>query len=267
MKLLTAIFFISFSCQAQELFSLTEPASNRASGSIGIRIDNSIMDELNTSKTNYHLMPEVMVGVSKKLMLNFSTYFSNRSDTFKGEGGGVYAKYRFINNDGPQRHFRMAIYSRASFNNSDIHQEEIEMYGHNTGVEIGVIATQLVQKVAISSGISFVKATDNFNNNEFVYGDKNSRAINYTFSIGKLMLPKEYKTYKQTNLNFMVEVLSQMNMGSRKYYTDIAPFLQMILNSQSRLDIGYRKELFSDMIRTAPNGFFVRLEHNFFNVF
>jgi len=161
----------------------------------------------------------------------------------------------------------MAAFSRISFNNSDIHQEEIELYGHNTGMEIGIIATKLKRKFAISSTLSFAKATDNTNSNKFIYGSVNSKALNYSLSIGKLMLPKEYSTYKQTNINCMVEILNQVNTGSGKYYLDIAPVLQVIFNSQSRVDIGYRKEIASSMIRTAPNGFFVRLEHNLFNVF
>ena len=96
---------------------------------------------------------------------------------------------------------------------------------------------------------------------------KNSKAVNYTFSIGKLMLPKEYKDYNQTNINLMLEFLSQVNAGSGRYYIDLAPSVQMIFNSQSRVDIGYRKELSSTLLRTAPNGFFIRLEHNLFNVF
>ena len=65
----------------------------------------------------------------------------------------------------------------------------------------------------------------------------------------------------------MVEFLSQVNTGSGKYYMDIAPSVQMIFNSQSRVDIGYRNEVSSTMLRTAPNGFFIRLEHTFFNAF
>jgi hypothetical protein len=63
----------------------------------------------------------------------------------------------------------------------------------------------------------------------------------------------------------MVEFLSQVNTGSGKYYMDIAPSVQMIFNSQSRVDIGYRAELSSSLLRTAPNGLFIRLEHNLFN--
>ncbi|MGZ8553798.1 MAG: hypothetical protein ACXWV8_10355 [Chitinophagaceae bacterium] len=261
------LFFISASCGAQELYSATEPASNRAAGSIGFRIDNLIMDEINSSKINYHLIPEIMIGVSKKLTIHANIFFSNRNKTFSAEGGSLYAKYRFLTNDDVQRHFRMAAFGRISRNNSDIHQEEINMNGHNSGFEAGVVSTQLLRKVALSSSVSFVKASDNGNNNKFAYGSKNSKAVNYTFSIGKLMLPKEYKDYRQTNINLMLEFLSQVNTGSGGYFMDIAPSVQMIFNSQSRIDIGYRQELSSSLLRTAPNGFFIRLEHNLFNVF
>ncbi len=258
-------FLYSFRVQSQELFSMTEPASNRPVGSIGFRVDNTIMDELNSSRANYHLIPGIMIGISRKLMASGNIFFSNRRETFRFEGGSIYAKYRFLSNDGLQKHFRMAVFGRLSYNNSDIHQEQIELNGHNTGIELGLVATQLLRKVALSSGLSYVKATDNGNSNKFVYGPGNSKAINYTFSIGKLMLPREYKDYSQTNLNLMVEFINQVNIGSGKYYMDIAPSVQLIFNSQSRVDIGYRMELSSTLLRTAPNGFFIRLEHTLFN--
>jgi len=261
------IFFVSLPGRAQELYSATEPASNMAAGSIGFRVDNSIMNEINSAKTNYHLIPGIQVGVSKKLMIQGNVFFSNRNKSFAAEGGSLYAKYRFLSNDAVQKHFRMAAFGRISRNNSDIHQEEINMYGHNSGFEGGVVATQLMRKLALSTSVSFLKASNNGNNNKFPYGSGNNKAVNYTFSIGKLMLPKEYKDYRQTNINLMVEFLAQVNTGSGKYYMDIAPSVQIILNSQSRIDIGYRNELSGTLLRTAPNGFFVRLEHNLFNVF
>jgi hypothetical protein len=141
------------------------------------------------------------------------------------------------------------------------------MYGHNSGFEAGIVATQLLQKVALSSTLSIVKAYDNGNDNKFSYGSDKSKAINHTISFGKLMLPKRYTSYKQTNVNLMIECLSQVNIGSGKYFIDIAPSVQVIINSQSRVDIGYRKEISSTLLRTAPNGVFIRLEHNIFNAF
>jgi hypothetical protein len=81
------------------------------------------------------------------------------------------------------------------------------------------------------------------------------------------MLPKSYSTYSQTNLNVMVELLGQRLNGNGKSYLDIAPSVQLIINSQARIDIGYRKELYSTMQRMAPNGVILKLEYTLFNVF
>jgi hypothetical protein len=260
------VFLVSPVCRAQELFSLTDPASNVAAGSFGFKVDNLIMDEINTSKINYHLIPEVVVGVSKQLMVRGNIFLSNRSDKLRKEGGSLYAKYRFLSKDKVQRHFRMAAFGRSAINNSDIHQEEININGHNSGFETGLVATQLLQRVAVSGSVSFIKAYDNGNGNKFIYGADNSKAIAYTLSVGKLMYPREYKSYKQTNINCMLESINQVNTGSGKYYYDLGASVQMIFNSQSRVDIGYRRELVSNMLRTAPNGLFIRLEHTLFNV-
>lgn len=252
---------------AQELYTFTEPASNMAAKSVGVRLNNYIMGESRTAKINYHLIPEVMMGVSRKIMVHADAFLSNRNNRFVAEGGSFYAKYRFLSNDDVQKHFRMAAFGRYSFNNSDIHQEEINLYGHNSGYESGISATQLLHKVALSSGLSFVKATNNGSGNKYPYGIDNSKAINYTLSVGKLMLPKTYTDYKQTNMNMMLEFLNQYNTGSGKYYIDAAPSVQFIFNSVARVDVGYRKQLSSTLLRTAPNGLFVRLEYNFFNAF
>jgi len=237
-----------------------------ATKSIGIRLNNYFLGEKNSSKTGYHIIPEIMFGLTKKIMIHGDVFFSNRGKNFKGEGGSVYGKYRFFSNDDVQKHFRIAAFARVSINNSIIDQQELNLYGFNSGYEAGIVATQLLHKIALSSSISFVKATNNSNSNKFIYGEQNSKAINYTLSFGKLMLPKEYKNYKQANLNLMLEFLNQYNLGSGKYYIDIAPAAQVIINSVARVDVGYRHQLTGSLIRTSPNGLFVRLEYNFFNV-
>src|SRR3954447_59902 len=162
----------SFRLQISILFTCLK---NGEYYTIGIRLNNSIMDERNSSKINYHLIPELMFGISRKLMVSGNIFFSNRSEVFRAEGGSLYMKYRFLSNDAIQKHFRMAGFGRISYNNSDIHQEEINMNGHNTGTEIGVVATQLLRRIALSSSISFLKAVDNGNDNKFAYGLKESK--------------------------------------------------------------------------------------------
>lgn len=262
---LILILFCFIKLNAQELFVVTEPASNMPAKSFGIRTMNSIM-YANDNVINYHNMPELMLGINNKLMIHAQGFFSNRQDGgIETEGGSLYAKYGFLSIDDIKKHFRMAAFARYSFNKADIHQEEIETMGHNTGYEIGVVATQLLHKVALSSSVSFEKALDN--KPKYIFPtNQNSKALNYTFSAGKLMLPKTYKNFKQTNLNLMCEFLGQVLLPSNKSYLDIVPSAQLIFTSQFRVDFGYRYQLYSNMQRTAPNGFIVKLEYTWFNV-
>jgi hypothetical protein len=267
MKKTMLVFCIFFALQAkaQELFVMTEPASNMPAGAIGVRAMNSFMFEKDGT-LNYHVMPELMWGASQKWMFHLQSFHSNRSiGSFKTEGGSLYAKYRFFSSDDIHKHFRMAAYGRYSVNNADIHQDEIETMGHNTGFEGGIVATKLVNKVAISSSFSFEKALNNLANNKFPTAQSNN-ATNYTLSVGKLMYPKKYTNLKQTNINLMCEFLGQTLNTNGKSNLDIIPSLQFIIRSQARIDIAYRKQMYSAMTRTAPNGFIIKVEYTFFNV-
>ena len=259
------IFFLLQGLAAQELFVVTDPASNVPAGSLGIRLGQSIFKEQMKSGYSYHLMPEVTWGANKNLMLRTSIFVSNRNSQLVTEGGSLYAKYRFFSTDDMNSHFRLAAFGRYSFNNADIHQETIEIMGHNTGFETGIVATKLIKKVAISSSVSFEKALDNKPNYPYpsMQGDN---ATNYSLSFGKLMYPKKYTNFKQTNINLMVEFIGQTINENGKSYLDAVPAIQFIIQSQARIDIAYRHELYSSMLRSAPNGVYLNLEYTFFNV-
>jgi hypothetical protein len=264
--LIIILLFINVFAYSQELFVMTEPASNMPAKSFGIRNMNAFMYEAD-GKLNYHNMPELMWGINKKWMLHVQGFISNRQGgDFEAEGGSLYAKYRFFSKDNLKSHFRMAFYGRYSINRADIHQQELETMGHNTGYETGFIATQLLHKVAISSSLSYERALDNNPNYKFPTAESN-KAMNYTLSVGKLMLPKVYTSFKQVNVNLMLELLGQRLNQNGKSYLDIAPSVQFIINSQARIDLAYRQELYSSMLRTAPNGVILKLEYTFFNAF
>lgn len=250
---------------AQELFVVTDPASNVPTGSLGIRLSNMLFKEAFKDGFNYHLMPEITYGINKNLMVRTSAFISNRSNSLYAEGVGLFAKYRFYSTDDLHSHFRMAAFARYSINRADIHQEQIEIMGHNTGYEGGIVVTQLIKKVAISSSVSFEKAKDNKPDYDFPVTFGNS-ATNYTLSIGRLMHPKKYTTFKETNINLMLEFVGQTINENGKTFIDVVPSIQFIFNSQGRIDVGYRRELYSSMLRTAPNGIYVNFEYTFFNV-
>lgn len=263
--LVAAIIMGSTEAKGQELFVYTEPASNMPAHSMGVRLSNWLMKETASGVINYHLIPELMWGVNRNLMVHAEAFISNRNRSFGTEGASLYAKYRFYSHDAVYKHFRMAAFARASYNNASVHQEEVETNGHNSGFEIGWIGTQLLHKQAMSATLSYESAFS-----EETIGDserlKSNSAVNYSLSTGRLILPTSYKDYGQTNFNMMLELLGQYLPESGKAYLDIAPSLQFIFNSQTRLDIGYRHELYGRMSRTAPNGFLIRFEHVLFNV-
>lgn len=266
-KFLFAGFLLaaSINAEGQELFVYTEPASNMPAKSIGIRMSNWLMKDNVSNSINYHLIPEVMMGVSKNLMLHVEGFSSNRDKGLSVEGAALYGKYRFFSKDKVYQHLRMAAFARIAINNSTIHEEEIETNGHNSGYELGLIATQLLHKQAISATASYEQAYGNAAGNEFPRFQA-SRAINYTLSTGRLLLPKAYTDYGQTNLNVMVEMLGQYLPENGKSFMDLAASVQFIFNSQTRVDVGYKRELFTSMYRTAPNGLLIRVEHLLFNV-
>lgn len=256
---------VNINAGAQELFVYSEPASNMPAHSIGLRANNYIMQETGTNRINYHFIPEVMWGVNKNLMVHAEVYISNRDRGLSAEGAGVYAKYRFFAHDAVFRHFRAAAFGRMSTNNGSIHQEEIETNGHNTGYELGLVGTQLLHKTAFSLTASYEQALDNSRGNEFPVA-QSRRAINYVASAGHLFFPKKYTGYGQTNMNVMLEVIGQYQPEQGKAFVDIAPAIQFIFNSQTRLDVGYKHQVSGNMIRTAPNGLLIRVEHLLFNV-
>jgi hypothetical protein len=251
--------------KAQELFVYTEPASNMPAHTLGLRASNWIMDERDADRINYHFIPEAMWGVNKHLMLHVEGFFSNRNRGFEAEGAGLYAKYRFFTRDTLYRHFRMAAFGRITTNNAPIHQEEITINGHNSGYGLGLIATQLLHRQALSASVWMEHAMDNYGGNEYPAVQPRD-ALNLALSTGRLFYPKHYTGYGNINVNGMIEVLGQQLLGSDKRYVDLAPSVQLIFNSQTRVDIGYRFELWGNMERTAPNGLLLRVEHVLFNV-
>lgn len=251
--------------QAQELFLLTYPASNVPKNTMIVRGMNSFFQRSADNSVSYHFMPEIEYGFTKRLMFVGNGFISNENNQLNVEGASILGQYRFYSIDESKKHFRMAVWSRIAINNADIHQEEIELNGHNTGIRIGLTGTQLLYKTAISTTISYQKAYNNLNN-EFpeIYS---TESVDYTLSFGQLLLPKKYKNFNQTNFNLMVEILGQSHLSTGKSFIDIAPVAQFIIKSKARIDISYRRQLLSSMYRTQPNGILLNLQFNIFNIF
>ncbi|HEX4374540.1 MAG TPA: hypothetical protein VHZ50_14660, partial [Puia sp.] len=253
------IICITVSAAAQELYVSTEPASNMATGSIGIRLNSKLFDMKYKSGYALRLDPEIMFGISKKIMIHLNAYASNMyQQNLKFEGASVYGKYRFYSNDDVHSHFRIAAFGKISLINNPTElqvgnkfygSDEIDIDGNNSGMLSGIVATQLLHKLALSSSVYFIDRFDNLNDPKIP--GQSDKAMNYTLSAGYLLLPKEYKNFSQTNFNLYCEFLSSTSLDKKAYYIDAAPAVQFIFNSISRLDFSYRWQLTGNMQRLS----------------
>lgn len=262
--ILLAFCLIALACTAfgQELYVNTEPASNMASHSLGVRVENQ--GYFSPGYKNRSTL-EVMYGATGKLMLHGALYRSNfYQNNQQFEGGSFYGKYRFLSVDTVQSHFRGAFFAKAALIGNRYTTQEIDLEGDNTGVQGGVVFTKLIHKLALSGSASYLRAFNNTGNAVPITGAKD--AIAYTLSAGYLVLPKSYTSYNQVNLNLYAELLGKTNPGYGQSYVDIAPAAQLIFNSVFRVDFSYRTPLYNSTERKSLNMYLVRLEYNFFNL-
>lgn len=262
------LLFSTITASSQELYVFSEPASNMPAHSISAKLtDHFVTNDKIYNRFSHRLMPEVMFGISKKLMIHLSATIGNmHTADFRYESAAIYAKYRFISVDEIHKHFRMAVFADASKTNAPFHYDEISLMGDKSGVQVGLIATQLWHKLAVSGTVSHTQVLDKSRNNKVLYiPSRNYQAINYSLSAGYLLFPKEYSNYKQMNLNLYTEILAQQTLDNKTHYIDIAPALQFIFNSNFKVNIGYRFEASGNMERISNNSWQVSLERTFLN--
>ncbi|WP_315822204.1 hypothetical protein [Paraflavitalea speifideaquila] len=125
------------------------------------------------------------------------------------------------------------------------------------------MVTQLWQKLALSSSVSYAQVTTK--KPKYIQDAYPWKALNYTLSAGYLVLPREYTSYRQTNLNVYVELLGQQTLDRKQYYLDLAPAIQLIFNSNAKLNLGHRFQLNSDMHRMAEKSWQLSFEYVFLN--
>ena len=265
------ILFFLFSVNkisGQELYVFTEPASNMPAHSISLKLTDHFVTGDNIYKRfSNRLMPQIMFGISKKFMFHIGGTFANmHTADFGYESVNFYAKYRFLSNDEIHKHFRMAAFVDASATKAPFHYDEITLMGDKSGVEAGIIATQLWNKFALSGTISHIQVMDQSRNDKVFYvPERMYQAMNYALSGGILLFPKEYTDYKQTNVNLYAEVLAQQTLDTKKHFVDLAPAIQFIFNSNAKLNIGYRFQVSGTMKRMATDSWLVSFERIFLN--
>jgi hypothetical protein len=296
MKKLIILLFITAGLKttAQELFVFSQPASNNPVKSLAFSMGARSFKMTHNEKYDaQRFEPQLQVGLHKNLMLQANLYASNMfQPKTQFEGGSIYAKWRFLTIDDVHKHFRMAAFSKYSLIKNETslttidgqHTEvtpngniivhdiyhttvnyENELEGSNSGFAAGLVATQLLNKFAISGGLNYSYRLNNTNTvKEFIVP---WQFANYNLSMGYLVHPTNYQNYKQTNINLYFELLGTNGLDKNMYALDLAPSIQFIFNSTSRLNIGHRFQVKSNMERMSNALVYLKFEYLLLNAF
>lgn len=259
------IFTAGIIC-AQELYVFTNPASNIPAKSIVTKLSSKTMESYHNLRREFRISPEAQIGVTKNLMIAGGLSFSNMffQEGIAYESSRLYAKYRFYSNDELHKHFRAAVFAQGSWSKNPLVYHEFNLDGDNSALQVGAVATQLINKFAASAGVSYVNQFERSNKVNFLRGFSNN-AVQYNLSMGYLLFPKNYQSIKQTNLNLYCEFLGQKNTDIDAGFVDIAPAVQLIFNSRARVNFGGRFELLGNAHRMADRSLFLSLEYYFLN--
>lgn len=244
--------------QAQELYIFTEPASNLPAKSINAKWTTKWQKDDVMDRTGFRHSQDIGIGVNKNWMVMVGNTFSSMyQDAMKWESIRLYSKYRFLSLDDSHSHFRMAAFAEGSYSKNPLRYDQLNLMGDQSGVRAGIVMTQLWNKLAVSSTIDYLQV---LNEKDKLLTDLPYQAFNYSLSAGYLLFPRNYKSYDQTNLNLYVEVLGQSALDQSKNYLDIAPAIQLIFKSKSKLNVGYRMEAAGNMNRMSRNSWLVSYE-------
>jgi hypothetical protein len=142
--------------------------------------------------------------------------------------------------------------------------DELSLEGDQSGARAGVILTQLLHKLALSSTLSYTASLQDriqhIGIHSYTYN-----ALNYSLSAGYLLFPRKYNGYGQTNFNLYLEMLGSRALDKQAGFLDLAPAVQFIFSSNTKLNLGYRFQVSGDMERMAESSFLISIERTFLN--
>ncbi len=260
---------------SQELFPLSDNASNVPKGVLGLRvmnnsfIENGTLRNLNVVRLMYGMGSKFSIYASWSASNHHGVNFPNNLVTHTHTPNGVvystgsfqrglpypylfngmylYGKYRFLTYDRQNEHLRAAVYGEWSGISVAHDEAEPNLVDDTGGWGAGLILTYLKNKFAVSltggaiipkmyEGLAPDPISGQLISTEVIYG----RALKYNLSFGYLIYPKVYESYKQTNWNIYLEFIGKSYEDAKVYQyggTQEIPINTPLLLRGSYLDI------------------------------
>lgn len=252
---------------SQELYVFSNPASNLPAKAIIAKVGFKTLQSYHNRERENRWMGEVQAGVHKNWMVSAGWTFSNMyfQNSQRMESIRFYSKYRFLSRDDVHRHFRMAAFSTVSWSRQPLVYHELSPEGDQSLGQVGLIATQLIKKTAVSGSVSVLSIWEKPEKIDLGF-PFSTTVLQYSLSGGYLLFPFRYHSFRQLNVNLYTECIAQQSLQANTYFIDVAPALQFIVNSKARFNIGSRMQLAGNAHRMANHSVYASLEYNFLNV-
>ncbi len=266
---------------------MRQPASSVPKGALGVRYFSETYNEVGQLRNLFAL--KLMYGVTGRLTVEATPNVSNHHGKtlppefpihntpqigvhlpYRFNGVNLLARYRFLSRDGQNSHFRMAGYVECGLLKVAHDEAEPGLMDDNAGIGAGIIATYLHKHFAASlntgviwpfkyrgrvpdviPGLPSFPATVTYGNGYV-----------YDLSLGYLLFPHKYASYKQTNWTVYLEFLGkaydkvEMQVGNPYYalpqyyistkanralqannYVEVYPGIQAVIRSDIRVDL------------------------------
>jgi hypothetical protein len=269
-RLLLLLQLATFVASAQELYVFTEPASVMPARSLTVRSRTHMMGEnVMYDRFTFRNGLQLIAGLTGRWTMKVGGSWGNMMTySVKPESIGFSSRYRLLSTDDVHRHFRLAAYVEGAYTAAPFDHDEVSLMGDKSGLEAGIIATQLTHKLALSVTGSHTQVLHYSRKNSALFDPARTfQTLQFSFSAGYLVFPREYKDYRQTNLNLYAELLSQRSLDNNRYYVDFAPALQLIFSSRTKLNLGYRFQVGGTMDRMAERSWLLSLESTWLGFF
>ncbi len=231
---------------AQELYVMSEPASIMPTRSIMLK---QSYQQMGGKMNNSFYNTQIEFSFKKNWMMHLGTNYT---------ASEVYLQHRLYSLDDIHAHTRLALFARAISSPFNPSSNAIMMEGQQKLWNAGFIATRLQHKWASSFTAGWLHRYTGITS-------YTKNGIQYSWSNGWLLYPKNYNSYGQTNLNFYVELIGQQLINDKAHFLDIAPSIQLIFNSQSKLNLGYRWALADNTNRMSDRSLYLSFDYLFFN--
>ena len=253
---------------SQEYYSLPAEAKEIPSNSISFHVGAMYGRSVYNDRVLQRYSAGVGIGISPEWMISSSLTFSDLHDEkFIFESVRLTSKYRLITSKTKWSQFRLSAFGTVAYSRNHLDYNEINLAGDHSGVQAGLLASHMWKRWAFSGSASLIEMFSKSRWEKDLPQQYAYEAFNYSVSAGVNIFPLNNKKHSLAKVNFLAQLIGSSNLDWKyeKYYVDLAPAIQLILNRKVRFYLQHRFQIKSDIFRLQRNSWVISYEFPLFS--